>query len=153
MSRKPICYMSPEDALHFVMTRAQRPDPLRDNRDGIEDRLPQGARVDGPLFQEGTRHRAPNGRPLQDLQLRQGIRRPAPGGPPGVGKRRGSGQAGHADEAGRWLQAQQRKREKAKRHAMAKLVAKLEKVTPAALRKREQRAKAKLAKLAQKAAQ
>ncbi len=149
MSSKPICYMSPEDALRFVMTRAQRPDPVQDNRDGIEAELPQGTRLDGPLFLEGTRHRAPNGRRLVDLQTRQGVHRPLPSGPPGQGNPRG--RPGKGDQVDRWLLAKRRKQQKILRLAVAKMAAKLEKVTPAALRKREQRAKAK-AKLAKTAA-
>jgi hypothetical protein len=134
----PIRYLSPEEALRFVMSRAQHPDPLVDKRELVADRLPQGTRVDSPSFREASQHRAPNGRPLRDLRVSQGVRRPAPSGPPAADLPRGRPADHHARAHAR-AQADVRairaraaaKRRQTEAHRSG--------VTPAALRKRRER--------------
>lgn len=83
----PSTWMSAEEAIRRMQRVHAQPDPVIDQREGIEGRLPQGTRLDGPVFREGNQHRAANGRLLRDLRISQGVHRPPPSGPPGVRKR------------------------------------------------------------------
>lgn len=79
----PSTWMSAEEAIRRMQRVHAQPDPVIDQREGIEGRLPQGTRLDGPVFREGSQHRAANSRPLRDLRTSLGVHRPAPSGPPG----------------------------------------------------------------------
>jgi hypothetical protein len=115
------------------------PAPEIDLRDLTAHRLPQGTRLDSSSFREAGRHRAPNGRVLRDLRVSQGVHRPAPGGPPAAELPRGRKPADQDSrvEIERRIQARRASRERLKRRTIIKL----DGVTPAALRKRRQRAR------------
>lgn len=112
------------------------PDSL-DQRDGVADRLPQGTRLDSPVFREGARHRAPNGRLLRELRISQGVHRQPPGGPPPAKLQRGRKPTERAELA----KDEQRIRvlKKERERAQRQMIQTRDGVTASALRKRRQR--------------